>query len=67
MGVKMLQVPIFLAAVSELEEIVGFEMGFSVLQSLRDGDFGRTEEVQILTYVMQVGLSAVLHSKGFAS
>jgi 6-methylsalicylic acid synthase len=64
MGVEMLCVPSFFAAVSELEGIVVSEMGFSALQSLKDGNFGRTEEVQVLTYIMQIGLTAVLQSKG---
>jgi 6-methylsalicylic acid synthase len=64
MGVEMLQIPSFLAAVAELENVVVSEMGFSALQSLKDGDFGRTDEVQVLTYIMQIGLSAVLQSKG---
>nr|AFP89390.1 polyketide synthase [Cladosporium phlei] len=64
MGVEMLQIPSFLAAVAELENTVVSEMGFSALKSLKDGDFGRTDEVQVLTYIMQIGLSAVLQSKG---
>jgi 6-methylsalicylic acid synthase len=64
MGVEMLQIPSFLAAVSELENVVVSEMGFSALQALKDGDFGRTDEVQVLTYIMQIGLSAVFQSKG---
>ena len=64
MGVEMLQIPSFLATVSELDDVVVSEMGFSAVQSLKAGDFGRTEEVQILTYIMQIGLTAVLHSKG---
>jgi 6-methylsalicylic acid synthase len=64
MGVEMLQIPSFLAAVAELENVVVSEMGLSALQSLKDGDFGGTDQVQVLTYIMQIGLSAVLQSKG---
>ncbi|KAM0706894.1 hypothetical protein Q7P35_006224 [Cladosporium inversicolor] len=64
MGVELLRVPSFFKVVSDLEETVLHEGGFSLITALKDGTFGGTDQVQILTYIMQVGISAVLRSKG---
>jgi 6-methylsalicylic acid synthase len=56
--------PVFYRAVSSLDPIVQEEMGFSALESLKTGNFESSSEIQVLTYIMQVGLAAVLRSKG---
>ncbi len=39
-------------------------MGFSALQALEFGDFDASDRVQVLTYAVQIGLAALLKSKG---
>ena len=56
--------PVFYEAIAVVEEIVLTEAGFSALQALKDGDIESSDKVQILTYEMQIGLAAVLKSKG---
>ncbi|RMZ77839.1 hypothetical protein DV737_g4178, partial [Chaetothyriales sp. CBS 132003] len=55
---------IFLHAVSELDPIIQQHMGFSAIMALRSGDFDTVDKIQILTYVMQIGIAAVLKSAG---
>lgn len=64
MGKELLNNRVFYDTVASLESIVEAEGGFSALESLRQGDFDFTDRIQILTYVLQVGLIAVLRSKG---
>ena len=64
MGQELILNPVFYEAISVVEAIVQTEAGFSALQALKDGDFESSDRVQILTYVMQIGLAAVLKSKG---
>jgi 6-methylsalicylic acid synthase len=47
-----------------LEPIIQEETGFSALHALTNEDFDSSDKVQVLTYVMQVGLAAILASKG---
>ena len=54
----------FYTAVANLEEIVHQEAGFSPLAALQMGDFSSSDQVQVLTYVMQIGIAASLLSKG---
>ena len=54
----------FYTAVARLEDIIRQEAGFSPLAALEIGDFSSSDQVQILTYVMQIGLAASLLSKG---
>lgn len=56
--------PAFAEVVDEMEPIIQEEMNFSATAALRSGDFETTDRIQILTYVMQVGLAAVLRSSG---
>ncbi|KAL8677089.1 MAG: hypothetical protein Q9186_006448 [Xanthomendoza sp. 1 TL-2023] len=55
---------VFLTAVAELEGIVQREADFSILAALEAGEFESSDKIQILTYTMQIGLAAVLKSKG---
>ena len=64
MGQTLLDNPIFYEAILPAVPIVQAEAGFSLLQALKDGDIESTDKVQILTYVMQIGLTAVLKSNG---
>ena len=65
MGLTLLdEEPAFSKTVELLEPIIEREMGFSATAALRSGDFESTDKIQILTYVMQVGLAAVLKSQG---
>ena len=56
--------PAFMEVVQSLEPIVQHEMNFSLAAAFRSGDFESTEDIQVLTYVIQVGLSAVLKTSG---
>ena len=64
MGRDLLHDPLFRQAVAALNHIIESEMGFSAIQALEDGDFDASDKVQVLTYTMQIGLSAVLQAKG---
>jgi 6-methylsalicylic acid synthase len=54
----------FADVLAQIEPIVQEQMGFSATAALRSGKFDSVDKVQILTYVMQVGLTAVLTSRG---
>ena len=64
MGRDMLQSPVFFQAITSVDDIVQAEMGFSAVNALQAGDFETSERVQVLTYIMQIGLSSVLKNKG---
>jgi 6-methylsalicylic acid synthase len=64
MGREMLNDPTFESVIGSLDPIIQQEMGFSVMDLLRDGEVGSTERVQVLTYIMQIGLGAVLKNRG---
>ena len=66
MGQEMLQNKVFREAIAPLDPLVKTEAGFSAMEALKLGDFGASDMVQILTFVMQIGLAAVLQSKGIA-
>ncbi|EKG18983.1 Beta-ketoacyl synthase [Macrophomina phaseolina MS6] len=55
---------VFLRAIQPLDRITQAEAGFSAIEALKNGDFDESDRVQILTYVVQVGLAAVLRSNG---
>lgn len=54
----------FADVVKQLERVVQDEMGFSVTEALLAGDCDETAKAQVLTYVMHVGIAAVLREKG---
>lgn len=64
MGRDLLHDPVFRQAVAALDHIIESEMGFSAIQALEDGDFDASDKVQVLTFAMQIGLSAVFRAKG---
>ena len=64
MGQQLLHNNTFQNAIAPLKEIVAAEMGFSLFECLQSGDFETSDRVQVLTYAMQIGISAVLKSCG---
>lgn len=64
MGIELLQNPIFFRAIEKLDKVVQEEAGFSAIESLQTGDFDTADRVQILTYIIQIGLYEVLVSQG---
>ncbi|KAK2761265.1 Type I Iterative PKS [Arachnomyces sp. PD_36] len=64
MGKELQHNEVFCKAVRPLDDVVRKEINSSPFDWLRDGDFESTDRIQILTYIMQVGISAVLQSRG---
>ncbi|KAF1812873.1 polyketide syntase 2 [Eremomyces bilateralis CBS 781.70] len=65
MGTELLaHEPVFRTAVQDLDTVVAEIAGFSPVKALRTKDFASSDRVQVLTYVVQVGLTALLQSKG---
>ena len=65
MGAELLaHEPVFRHAIADLEPIIDAECGFSARKALEAGDFKSSDKVQVLTYAMQIGLSALLKAKG---
>ncbi|KAJ5375156.1 Acyl transferase/acyl hydrolase/lysophospholipase [Penicillium concentricum] len=64
MGKQLIHNPVFFRAIQPLDELIQAEIGLSPIELLRTGDFESSDRVQILTYVMQIGLSAMLQSNG---
>ncbi len=64
MGKELLNQEIFRTTVIDLDRIVKAEMGFSALFALENGDLGGSDRIQVLTYVIQIGLTELLKSKG---
>ncbi|KAH8690513.1 thiolase-like protein, partial [Talaromyces proteolyticus] len=60
MGKKLLNNPIFRKTIAPLDSIVFRELGFFAIASLGSGVSQNSDEIQVLTYLMQVGLSQVL-------
>lgn len=53
----------FQAAVQPLDEVAKREIGQTPTEWLREGDWS-SDKVQVLTYMIQIGVSAVLHARG---
>lgn len=64
MGQDLIHEPTFYQAVAALDHIIKSEMGFSAIKALESGEFDASDQSQVLTYIMQIGLSALLSSKG---
>lgn len=66
MGMELLKSSaVFGQAIEPLDRITQAESGFSAIEALRTGDFvHESDRVQAMTYVIQVGLAAVLRSQG---
>lgn len=58
--------PAFAATIDEVDVVFGAELGFSAREALTAEQLGGTDEVQVLTFAMQVGLAAVLRERGVA-
>ncbi|MDA2890231.1 beta-ketoacyl synthase N-terminal-like domain-containing protein [Mycolicibacterium sp. BiH015] len=56
--------PVFAATIDEVDAVFVRELGFSARASLTAEDLGGTDQVQALTFAMQVGLAAVLKARG---
>ncbi|KAF2999334.1 t1pks [Curvularia kusanoi] len=66
MGKELLYNPVFYEVITLVEPVLQREAGFSVIHALQVGDLGDSARIQVLTYAMQIGLSALLRSKGVA-
>jgi 6-methylsalicylic acid synthase len=64
MGEELLHNVVFHHTLSSLDEVFYREAGFSVLEALETGELGSSAKTQVLTYAVQVGLTAVLKSRG---
>ncbi|KAL8794650.1 MAG: hypothetical protein Q9195_002846 [Heterodermia aff. obscurata] len=65
MGLSLLaDEPAFVEVVKTLEPIIERELGFSATSALTTDDFESTDKIQVLIYVMQVGIAAVLTASG---
>ncbi|CQD07302.1 beta-ketoacyl synthase [Mycobacterium lentiflavum] len=56
--------PAFAAVIDAIDPVFGAELGFSAREALTSGELGGTDQVQALTFAMQVGLAAVLRERG---
>ncbi|KAI9708217.1 MAG: Type I Iterative PKS [Bogoriella megaspora] len=63
MGQDLIHDAIFASAIGPLDYIVQKEMEFSAIEALRTGDFDSSDKVQVLTYIMQIGITAVMKHK----
>ncbi|KAF7594848.1 hypothetical protein BBP40_008178 [Aspergillus hancockii] len=64
MGKELVSHPVFLQATAVIDEISQTEIGFSPLELLRTGRFESSDQVQVLTYLIQIGISEILYEKG---
>ncbi|KAK8126970.1 uncharacterized protein PG998_002729 [Apiospora kogelbergensis] len=65
MGTSLLKSSVFTEFLRSLDALVQLEAGFSALKALQTGDFeSNTAQIQVLTYVVQVGLHRLLVSEG---
>ncbi len=65
MGKELLaKEPVFRHAIAKIDHIFLSDAGFSTIEALQSGNFSSTDQVQVLTYAMQIGLIAVLRAKG---
>lgn len=65
MGQQLLAAePVFAAVIDAVEPVFLAELDFSPGEALRTGVLGGTDRVQALTFAVQVGLAAVLRSRG---
>ncbi|OBI77408.1 type I polyketide synthase [Mycobacterium sp. E740] len=54
----------FAATVDAVDSVFTAELGFSAREALTGGRLGGTDQVQALTFAMQVGLAATLRARG---
>ncbi|WP_137144633.1 type I polyketide synthase [Mycolicibacterium sp. CR10] len=58
--------PAFAATIDEVDAVFRPELGFSAREALTTERLGATDQVQALTFAMQVGLAALLGERGVA-
>ncbi|CAA0134725.1 5-methyl-1-naphthoate synthase [Mycolicibacterium vanbaalenii] len=56
--------PVFAETIDEVDVVFRRELGFSAREALTAEQLGGTDQVQALTFAMQVGLAAVLRDRG---
>ncbi|MBB2992307.1 6-methylsalicylic acid synthase [Mycolicibacterium iranicum] len=56
--------PVFAATIDEVDTVFARELGFSAREAMTTEQLGGTDQVQALTFAMQVGLAAVLRQRG---
>lgn len=64
MGKDLIHFPVFYDAISSLEYVFQKEAGISVIDAFETSDLGDSARIQVLTYAAQIGLTALLKSKG---
>ncbi|KAE8371950.1 hypothetical protein BDV26DRAFT_298321 [Aspergillus bertholletiae] len=64
MAKDLVQYPAFRNIIESVEALVQEEMGFSAINAMEMGVLGGSDQVQVLTYLMQIGLNEVLRSLG---
>ncbi|MGE2834988.1 beta-ketoacyl synthase N-terminal-like domain-containing protein [Mycobacterium sp. SMC-4] len=60
----LLTEPVFAETIDTVDDVFRRELGFSAREALTAEDLGGTDQVQALTFAMQVGLAAVLTARG---
>lgn len=64
MAKDLLEEPAFYGTIESLDNLVEREAGFSALSALQTGRLGGDSNIQVLTYLMHIGLAELLRSKG---
>jgi 6-methylsalicylic acid synthase len=64
MGKELLNNASFYHALAPLDRIVVAELGYSAIECLTTRNFEDSDKVQVLTYLVQIGLAEVLKAKG---
>ncbi|KAF2624055.1 ketoacyl-synt-domain-containing protein [Macroventuria anomochaeta] len=66
MGKELLHNSVFHCALTSLDDIFQREADFSVIEALQTSDLGGSARIQVLTYAVQIGLTALLRSQGIS-
>ncbi|KAJ4302628.1 hypothetical protein N0V90_001517 [Kalmusia sp. IMI 367209] len=64
MAKELLGVAAFYHTINGLDKVIEEEAGFSAITALQTGDISSASKVQVLTYLIQIGLAEVLRRKG---
>ncbi|KAK2811026.1 Type I Iterative PKS, partial [Arthroderma sp. PD_2] len=59
MGKELIENAVFYEAIKPLDSVVRQETGLSPIRWLHKGDFDSSDRVQILTYIVQIGITAM--------
>lgn len=60
MGSQLLKMPVFMQALTPLDDIVKKELGYSAIEALQAGNLGGSDRIQVLTYLVQVSVGCLL-------